>query len=1042
MPTTTPLSTPVLKKAIDRYYKELDAYKGRADYELAVRTAFLSLLAETARQVKWMLIPEQTIEGGIRPDGVLRDSFDLKRGIWEAKGPHSDLDKEIAKKIAAGYPLINTVFENTKRAVLFQNKKRSYEYDLQNPKAISDLLAQFFTYTEPDIASFEVAVQEFKERVPELARALLAIIEREYKLNKKFIAAFDAFAELCRQSLDPKIGTDVINEMLIQHLLTERLFSTVFDNPDFIRRNAIAAEIEKVIDAFTSRSFNRHEFLKSLDRFYVAIEGAARSIDGWLERQHFLDTVYERFFQGYSVKRADTYGIVYTPQEIVDFMCASIEVVLQREFGTSISEPGIQIIDPCVGTGSYIVNLLHRIPNHRLKYKYEHDLFCNEIMLLPYYIASLNIEHEYYSRTDVYEPFEGICFTDTLELAESKQLSMFVEENTERVQREKEAQIKVVIGNPPYNVGQKNENDNNKNRRYSIIDERVHETYAEDSQASNKNALSDAYVKFFRWATDRLGDRDGLVCFISNNSFINQIAFDGMRRHLLKDFTQIYHLDFHGNVRKNPRLSGTTHNVFGIQVGVGITIAVRNSQHSARTLFYHRVPEYWHRREKLAFLTNKGTIFNIDWQELQPDERDNWITEGMHSEFSDFLPIGTKEAKAAPSIGSSQIETIFKLYSQGAQTGRDDWMYDFDADRLITKSSRMIETYNVEVLRWIRAGCPIDVDSFVLTDETKIKWSSRLKECLVRKMEAKFDASTVRDSLYRPFTHRFLYFDSIMTHRQGMFPIIFPTSSTETENVVICVAGLGDRKGFGCLATNIIASLDLAFEKAQCFPYYIYAEDGTNRRENITDWVLAQFHAKYGPEVTKRDIFYYVYAMLHHPQYRERYAENLKRDLPYIPLVHRKETFLECAHLGGQLMDIHLHYEQAEEYPLKWIENHDVPFSWRVEKMRLTPDRTAVIVNEGLALAEIPQKCFEYRLGNRSALDWVIDQYQVSKDKRSGVVSDPNNLNNEEYIVRLVGKVITVSVETVRLVNELAQAVKIEDWMSKTIEEPSIRPIG
>src|SRR6266704_2353037 len=437
MPTAIPLSTPVLKKAIDRYYKELDAYKGRADYELAVRTAFLNLLAETARQVKWMLIPEQTIEGGLRPDGVLRDSFDLKRGFWEAKGPQSDLDKEIAKKIVTGYPLINTIFENTKRAVLFQNKKRAYEYDLQNPKAVSDLLTQFFTYTEPDIASFEVAVQEFKERVPELARALLAIIEREYKLNKKFITAFDTFAELCRQALDPKISSDEINEMLIQHLLTERLFSTVFDNPDFIRRNAIAAEIEKVIDALTSRSFNRHEFLKSLDRFYIAIEAAAKGIESWSERQHFLSTVYERFFQGYSVKRADTYGIVYTPQEIVDFMSASVQEVLQREFATSIAEPGVQIIDPCVGTGSYIVNLLHRIPRHQLRHKYEHDFFCNEIMLLPYYIASLNIEHEFYTRIGEYESFEGICFTDTLELAENKQLPLFlVEENTDRVQRE------------------------------------------------------------------------------------------------------------------------------------------------------------------------------------------------------------------------------------------------------------------------------------------------------------------------------------------------------------------------------------------------------------------------------------------------------------------------------------------------------------------------------------------------------------------------------------------------------------------------------
>src|SRR5712691_3390289 len=582
------LSSSVLKKAIDRYYKELQEYKGRANYELAVRTAFFNLLAETARQVKWMLIPEQTLEGGIRPDGVLRDSFDLKRGIWEAKGPHSDLDKEIARKIVTGYPLTNTIFENTKRAVLFQNKKRSFEFDLHNPQEVGDLLHQFFTYTEPEIATFEVAVQEFKERVPELARALLTIIEREYKQNMKFITAFDAFSELCRQSLDPKISTEVINEMLVQHLLTERLFSTVFDNPDFIRRNAIAAEIEKVIDALTSRSFNRHEFLKSLDRFYVAIEAAAKSIDSWLERQHFLDTVYERFFQGYSVKRADTYGIVYTPQEIVDYMCASVEEVLRREFGTSIEEQGVQIIDPCVGTGSYIVNLLHRIPNHRLKYKYENDFFCNEIMLLPYYIASLNIEHEYYSRIGEYQPFEGICFTDTLELAESRQMSMFVEENTERIQREKDAQIMVVIGNPPYNVGQKSENDNNRNRGYPVIDKRIHETYAKDSKATNRTALSDAYVKFFRWATDRLQGRDGIVCFVSNNGFFNGIAFDGFRKALLEDFNLIYHFDFKGDART----SGETRraeggNIFDdkIRTGVGITLLVRAKHVEERCVY-------------------------------------------------------------------------------------------------------------------------------------------------------------------------------------------------------------------------------------------------------------------------------------------------------------------------------------------------------------------------------------------------------------------------------------------------------------------------
>ena len=720
-------------------------------------------------------------------------------------------------------------------------------------------------------------------------------------------------------------------------------------------------------------------------------------------------------------------------------MCASVDEVLRREFGTSIEEPGVQIIDPCVGTGSYIVNLLHRIPNHRLKYKYEHDFFCNEIMLLPYYIASLNIEHEYYSRTGEYEPFEGICFTDTLELAESKQMSMFVEENTERIQREIDAQIMVVIGNPPYNMGQKNQNDNNKNRPYPIIDGRIRETYAKDSNATSNNRLYDAYVKFFRWAIDRLQGRDGIVCFVSNNSFIDQIAFDGMRKHLLQEFTQIYHLDLHGNVRKNPKLSGTTHNVFGIQVGVGITIAIRNSQNQEREIYYFRVPEYWRKEEKLSFLKQKSSISEIEWEKLQPNKMHIWLTENLRSEFAIFPPIGTKEAKSEQKV---DVHTIFKNYGRGVATCRDNWAYDFNREALNSKIKRLIETYNNEVDRWRRRGNNnLRVDDFVFYDDTKIKWSRDLKLDLQRNHYAEFAETKVRTSLYRPFCKQWLFFDRILNEEVYRFPQFFPTLPTEEENSVICMNGVGGIKPFHCLVVKYIPDLNFYSDPVQCFPYYTYAEDGSNRRENITDWVLSHFQVKYGSEVTKWDIFRYVYAILHHPQYRERYAENLKRDLPHIPLLHRKKAFLACVNIGKQLMDMHLNYEQAKEYPLKWIENKDVPFSWRVEKMRLTSDRTAVIVNESLTLSGIPQECFQYRLGNRSALDWIIDQYQVSVDKRSGIVSDPNNLDDEEYIVRLVGKVITVSVETVRLVNELEEAVKMEDWMSETVEEKLIEEV-
>ncbi len=1021
------------KKAITNYYEELNAYhEKKVTHETAVRSAFQDLLKVFAQSANWVLIPEQTLPNGKRPDGTMRDSFNLPRGYWEAKDTKDDLLNEIRKKISAGYPISNTIFEDTRKAILYQDNKLKLEADLTNPKELANVLDSFFQYAAPDIATFEHAVEEFKESIPDLAQGLLKIIKEEHAKNNSFVAAFASFLDQCRKSLDPGMSSTTVDEMLVQHLLTERLFRTIFENQDFTNRNIIASEIEIVIQALTSRAFNRKQFLKTLDRFYIAIENAARSLDDWSEKQHFLNTVYERFFQGFSTKQADTHGIVYTPQEIVEFMSASVDVILKREFGSSLSTPGVQILDPCVGTGNFIVNLIQRINGGSLAYKYEHDLFCNEIMLLPYYIASLNIEHAYFERTGQYKPFEGIVFADTLNL-EGQQMDLFSERNTERIQREKDAQIMVVIGNPPYNVGQKSENDNNKNRRYPVIEKRVSETYATDSQASNKNALGDPYVKFIRWAIDRLQGRDGIVCMVTNNSFVDQIAFDGMRKHLLQDFDQIYHVDLHGNVRKNPKLSGTTHNVFGIQVGVGITVAVRTSKNPTKSVYYYRVPEYWRKTEKLAFLAKKGDINGVEWLELEPDDRNTWITEGLQPEFATFMPLGTKEAKTARNTNET---TIFKNYGRGVATCRDNWAYDFSRDNLRAKIKSFIDTYNGEVDRWRRRGSDSTlVDSFVTYDDAKIKWSRDLKLDIQRNHYAEFTEAKVRMSLYRPFSKRWLFFDRILNEEVYHLPQIFPNTASELENIVICLGGLGGNKPFHCLATSCIPEVQL-ITNTQCFPYYTYSEDGSNRRENINNWALEQFQTQYGSQVTKHDIFSYIYAMLHHPKYCEFYAENLKHELPRIPLLTNQAAFEICVLIGKRLMELHLHYEEAQEYPLNWLENKDVPINWRVEKMKLSPDKSSLRYNEWLTLVDIPQECYQYRLGNRSALEWLIDQYQVSIHARSGIVSDPNRDDDEQYIVRLVGKVITVSVETVRLVEELAQAVAQDDWMSEIVSKP------
>jgi predicted helicase len=1005
-------------KAIDAYYAALATYHTQnVTHEQATRLAFSTLLDAISKTVGWTLVLEQTLSNRKRPDGTLQDSFKIPRGYWEAKDTNDDLDAEIKTKIARGYPLTNIIFEDTRRAVLYQNNRPAFDADLKQRSQLVALLNQFFSYTGEQIEEFHAAVKEFQERIPELARGLITRIEEERTQNKRFVAAFDAFQQICRSTIDPDISVQEIEEMLVQHLLTERLFRTVFDDSDFTDRNVIAVEIEKVIRALTSRSFNRGAFLKQLDYFYLAIENAARTINDFAQKQTFLNTVYERFFQGFSKDQADTHGVVYTPQPIVDFMITSVDEVLQKEFGLSLSSEGVKILDPATGTGNFVVNILRKINRRDLKRKYREELFANEIMLLPYYIASLNIEHAYYDLAGEYEPFEGICFTDTLELAESQQLSLFAEENTERVQRQKNAEITVIIGNPPYNVGQVNENDNNKNRRYKVIDDRIRQTYVKDSKATKTKAY-DAYVRFFRWATDRLQGRDGIVCYVSNNSFLEQTGFDGMRKHVLQDFTQIYHLDLHGNVRKNPKLSGTTHNVFGIQVGVGITVAVRHSGNANQYLRYFRVPEDWTKIEKLAFLDDKKSLSQIEWQVLQPDMRQTWLTEGMQADFETFLPIGTKEAKIAR---GADVQAIFKSYSLGVSTNRDDVAYDFNRQKLAKQIEDFLENYNAEIGRWARAGSPKDVDGFV--EYEKLKWSRNLKRELRNQHYAKFNQSAITQSFYRPFTRQWLYYADIVVDEQGTSGRFFLDGVA--ENKAICLTAFGSEKPFMVFLTNIIADLHFVGAGAgtQCFPFYTYAEDGSNRRENITDWSLKQFQEQYSAEVTKRDIFHYIYGVLHSPQYRERYAENLKRDLPRIPFV-APEAFQTFVDIGARLAELHLNYEQAKEYPLQWIENKDIPFLWRVTKMQLSKDKTQIKVNESLTLAGIPVACFEYRLGNRSALDWIIDQYQVSTDKRSGITSDPNRDDDEEYIVRLVGRVVTVSVETVKLVQALPAVIE------------------
>lgn len=997
----------------DVYYADLAAIAGQgAAHESATRLAFTKLLDLYGKQAEWTLILEQKLSGSRkRPDATLQDAFKIPRGYWEAKDTKDDLDAEVLSKIKIGYPTTNIIFEDTRRAVLYQNGERVFEADLNKPEQLASLLEQFFNHTPEQVQQFYEAFQIFLNDLPTLAANLNSVIAAQHATNRAFQDAFTDLRLLCRASLNPQITDNAIDVMLVQHLLTERLFRTVFDNPEFVRRNVIAREIDGVIDALASHSFSRGEFLKSLDYFYVAIENTARTITTFSEKQGFINAVYEQFFQRYSPDQADTHGIVYTPQTLVDFMCESVEHVLSSEFGLSLSSPGVAILDPCTGTGNFLVNLLRRISPLDLTRKYKEELFANEVMLLPYYIASLNIEHAYFEQMGKYEQFEGLCFADTLDLGSVQPKLALSEENTERMLAESSAPIRVIIGNPPYNIGQKNENDNNKNRKYQLVDERIKKTYAKQSKATLTTKLYDAYVRFFRWATDRLGGQDGVVCFVSNNSFVEQIAFDGMRKTLCEEFDKIYHLDLHGNVRKNPKLSGTKHNVFGIQVGVGITLLIRNKQDSTQFLKYARVPETWDRLEKEIFLKETRDISHIDWRDLQPDAKNDWLTEGMEAGFEAFLPMGTKAAKAS---GNMDVAAIFKTYSLGVSTNRDSVVYDFDKAKLAARVQTFIKNYNAEVHRWVRDGKPKEIDAYV--SYANVKWSRNLKSELKRERYAEFDDKLVRRSLYRPFSSRWLYYADIIVDEPSGTGSYFPTTTSQNENQLLCLCSVGHRANFTALMTASIPNLNLnSTDGFQCFPLYTYAVDGKIRKDNITDWALEKFRAQFGPDVTKRQIFDYVYAALHHPRYRAKYAENLKRELPRIPLVPDADTFRALAESGAKLAALHVGYETADEYPLTQIVNKKTPFSWRVGKMKLNKAKTGVEINDSLTLDGLPPEVWAYKLGSRSALTWVMEQHQADTEK--GI--DPNRKDDPEYIVRLVRRVVTVSVETVKLVDGL-----------------------
>lgn len=1003
--------------AVTQYFDTLNKFgQLHISHEMAVRSAFQNLLDSCARRLTWTLVPEWTVQRAkknpVRVDGALLDKFRLVRGLWEAKDDDDDLELEAQKKFDRGYPKENTLFQSPKRAILWQSGARILDVEL-TPESLVAVLKQFLGYAEPYHLEWDQAVTDFSERLPEIASAATILIRNEKKKNPEFASAFDQFFNVCQQA-NSKITPSIVENMLVQHLLTERIFRKIFSNPDFSRRNIIAIEIEKVITALIGGHFNRDEFLRQLDRFYRAIEKTAEKTNDFSEKQSFLNSVYERFFQGYSPKEADTHGIVYTPQQIVSFMVESVELLLSKEFGKSLSDQGVHILDPFVGTGNFIVRVIRQIKKTRLEKKYEDELHCNEVMLLPYYIASMNIEHEYVEATNRYKTFAGMCLVDTFDLYETsdtKQGHLFAAENTARVKKQRKSPIFVILGNPPYNAGQKRENDNNKNRKYGSLDKKVSETYTKASRATNKNALSDPYIRAVRWATDRVR-QEGIVAFVTNSAFVDGIATDGMRLHLAKDFDKIYVLDLGGNVRKNPKLSGTVHNVFGIQVGVSVNFFVRKRDRkdgpvAPCEIYYARCDEFWTAEQKFKYLETCGNYSQVEWSRIEPDRFNNWKTDA--NQFSaEMLPLGLKE----------QNETcIFEIYSNGVKTNRDPWAYNFDRESLTNNISQMIDAYNRDRRRWHgRARLKNDdLDSFVCSDETQISWSRDLKNDLRRNRETEFTPSRVVEAMYRPFVTKYLYFDPILNEEIYSLPKLFPAGISR-QNRAICVTAIGNTKPFQCLMVDKVPDIHLMGD-TQCFAYYRFDPETGRRFENISDEALTRFHAHYrDSRIRKWDIFHYVYAVLHHPEYRDAFGAVLKRELPRIPFA---PDFGSLAAAGKSLADLHVNYQSLKGWTLREKEKPGLPLSYIVEKMKITSDRSTLIYNDFLALENIPSAVAEYKLGNRTALEWIVECYRPVSDERGRIEDNPNRAD-QQHILRTISQVVELSVKTVEIIGKLS----------------------
>ena len=1002
---------------ITRYYDELSQLIefGGVDNEENIRPAFQNCLAAycSDHTERLVLVPELRSDRSNKPDGTVRDSLRMTRGLWEAKDTHDDLDREIRNKLSQGYSGNNIIFEDSRTAVLVQNDQEVMRTEMDDPAVLDKLIREFLDYELPEIQEFREARQQFKTDLPDVLEKLRETIVDAEASNPSYQEAARVFLQLCHQSISPNVTNDNVREMLIQHILTKDIFLRVFDEDQFHRENNVARQLDALEHTFFTGDVRR-QAIDRLRSYYGAIGRAADDIAGYGEKQQFIKGVYEDFYQAYNPGAADRLGVVYTPNEVVDFIIRGTDWLLQKHFGKTLADKSVNILDPATGTGTFITNLMNHLPADRLEYKYLNEIHANEVEILPYYIANLNIEHTYKELMGDYREFPNLCFVDTLDNMDWKgasgatvqrqtmmNLGGVSEENWIRVQEQNEKPISVIIGNPPYNATQSYWNDFNPNRVYPEIDRRIRETYASASTARNLHKQYDMYKRFIRWASDRLAD-DGIIGFITNRAYLDTRQDDGFRLIAAHEFTDIYIFDLGSDVRRNPKISGTTHNVFGIQTGVAIGLFVREKPKlGVCNIHYVRRDDTELARDKLAFL--RGAEFScIEFEDVIPDAKSYWL-EQSNGQFQELIPIA----------GSDQ-RTIFSLHAPGVVTARDEWVYDYSADNLKIKARFFADAYNSFLNAGDKSYDPV------------IKWSRNLRRHFEGGRPIIFDEKKITTSLFRPFVKRWYFADSVMSNdlTSNHYRMFGP--NLDLENQVISIKG-PTAQHFSILVADHISDFKFGFTGnggTFCMPLYRYTAEG-ERVSNITEWGLAQFREHYDDEaITAEDIFAYIYAMLHNPAYRQKYDVDLRRDFPR---VYFQEDFSWWAQQGQNLLDLHLGFETAEPWPLERFDKDGVTPKRAI--LSADKERNVITLDEQTTLAGVPPEAWEYQLGTRSALEWVLDQYKERKPRDPTIRERFNTYRfayHKEHVIDLLGRVCAVSTFTTNIVSELLLRSAIE----------------